>query len=320
MYDPDSPSANSLHYSSDSDHESECENEYGEWRQAAGFNTDAFQVSSNGWVIVSHNGKQRPPTRGTLEGKYYRTHYNWKKYAVHRIVCMTFHRTPKPGETVDHINRNTTDNRVSNLRWATKAQQNKNRIIKKNRRTAMPLVPLEPQDDLPGEIWVKINKRVWISSSGRAQRMSYSIDRLGHKFTPVATSGLSYAAISIDGKEQQFHNVVAKAFGMKLREGETIDHIDQNRANNRLDNLRVATKHQQNENRTLKPTGQTHDSLKDPVLGRSLTSMEWELFPSQIGAARILTTRLGTKVDSSAISKVLKGKYKQHKGWTFKTP
>jgi hypothetical protein len=44
------------------------------------------------------------------------------------MVCKLFNgKKPGPGYTVDHINRNTRDNRACNLRWATYQQQNRNK-------------------------------------------------------------------------------------------------------------------------------------------------------------------------------------------------
>ena len=46
---------------------------------------------------------------------------------VHRLVCEAFHGTsPGPNHTVDHIDRNLTNNHESNLRWATKTEQRVN--------------------------------------------------------------------------------------------------------------------------------------------------------------------------------------------------
>lgn len=56
-----------------------------------------------------------------------------KKYSVHVLVAKMFHINDDPinKTTVDHINRIRYDNRASNLRWATRSEQNKNRIVTK---------------------------------------------------------------------------------------------------------------------------------------------------------------------------------------------
>jgi hypothetical protein len=61
-----------------------------------------------------------------------------KKKVVHRLICSAWHNNTYNYKTVDHINRNSLDNRPINLRWASIALQRKNtnkyinNIINKN--------------------------------------------------------------------------------------------------------------------------------------------------------------------------------------------
>lgn len=85
---------------------------------------------------VRSNGEVFQPTRkvwtkGHVDGscKYYRISYNGKRYCIHRLVAETFIPNPEGKTTVDHIDMNRLNNDVSNLRWATYSEQNRNRSV-----------------------------------------------------------------------------------------------------------------------------------------------------------------------------------------------
>lgn len=64
---------------------------------------------------------------GTINSYGYREiRIKKKSYFVHRLVAETFIPNPENKPTVDHINRDTTDNRLLNLRWATYSEQRDN--------------------------------------------------------------------------------------------------------------------------------------------------------------------------------------------------
>jgi hypothetical protein len=47
----------------------------------------------------------------------------------HEVLRLVGIERPSEHHTADHINRNTLDDRMANLRWATKRQQNENRLL-----------------------------------------------------------------------------------------------------------------------------------------------------------------------------------------------
>lgn len=54
-----------------------------------------------------------------------------KRYSVHRLVALAFHGLPPPDhDSVDHIDRDPTNNRSTNLRWATAIMQATNSCAK----------------------------------------------------------------------------------------------------------------------------------------------------------------------------------------------
>jgi len=58
------------------------------------------------------------------DGKEYRK-------TSHRLVCSAFHDNPNNYSDVDHINRNSLDNRAENLRWCTRKMNMANENTKK---------------------------------------------------------------------------------------------------------------------------------------------------------------------------------------------
>jgi hypothetical protein len=60
-----------------------------------------------------------------------------KTYYVSRLIAETFIENPENKRTVDHIDRNRSNNKIENLRWFTYSEQNYNQIRRpypKNRK------------------------------------------------------------------------------------------------------------------------------------------------------------------------------------------
>ena len=103
------------------------------------------------------------------------------------------------------------------------------------------------------------------------------------------TSG--YVQIIINGKVHQLHRVMAVAFDLPRRDDQdTVDHIDNNPSNDRLDNLRWANRSEQvrHSYTTNKKRASSAPKRSKPVLGRALGTQEWTRYPSTAEAARAL--------------------------------
>lgn len=69
---------------------------------------------------------------GSIVGKSYNSgfvqfNHDDKTYHVHRVIYQMFHGEIEKGLFVDHINRNKQDNRLENLRVATRTENNRNK-------------------------------------------------------------------------------------------------------------------------------------------------------------------------------------------------
>ena len=75
-----------------------------------------------------------------------------RKYKAHRLVFLYHHGyIPKPPEFIDHIDNDRLNNKIENLRVATRAQNNQNAKIRKDNTSGV-----------KGITWCKKNKK-WIT-------------------------------------------------------------------------------------------------------------------------------------------------------------
>lgn len=84
-------------------------------------------VCSNGSVFIPASKRYKAHwTFGWICGSYRIVTYKKKNYSIHRLVAETFIKNPNNYPTVDHIDRNPSNNDVSNLRWASYSMQMRN--------------------------------------------------------------------------------------------------------------------------------------------------------------------------------------------------
>lgn len=80
-------------------------------------------------------------------GGYYRFHVNGKTRKIHRLIAETFIENSMNKPSVDHIDRNRTNNDVSNLRWADYVEQQHNTVCHDRVDN---LYGVHTYEDLPG--------------------------------------------------------------------------------------------------------------------------------------------------------------------------
>ena len=95
------------------------------WKQISAYEYD---VSDDGQVRNRRTQRILKPVTNNV-GRHQvslRKDGNTHQYLVHRLVAEAFIPNPDDKPLVDHIDRNPLNNRVSNLRWCSSAENNRN--------------------------------------------------------------------------------------------------------------------------------------------------------------------------------------------------
>lgn len=102
------------------------------WKAIAGYE-GLYDVSSEGRVRSATMGRLLSQRRQQVNGAYARfivtlwRNNQRKVWSVHRLMLFAFVGPPDPGQVVRHLNGNATDNRLSNLRWGTRQENDADR-------------------------------------------------------------------------------------------------------------------------------------------------------------------------------------------------
>lgn len=212
---------------------------------------------------------------------------------INRLVAKAFIPNPDNLPIADHINTNTKDNRVCNLRWvsaegnmANETTRNKMKESAKANSKNKKLRVRLPREicenpstednfddfeinsarflditDFKNEIWKELiinNRTISVSNFGRVK--SYAVIKTGY-ILKQNINGSDYLSIRIENKTKLVHRLVLTAFEGCPDENLLVDHIDTNRQNNKLENLRWVT-HRENMNNELSIQKIRESSLK----------------------------------------------------------
>lgn len=198
-----------------------------------------YLIRDNGTVWSEIRNRE---LKGTLQRNEYHTVYlsfNDKQYnfMIHRLVAEYFCENPNNYTIVHHKDGNPHNNHADNLEWVNSKINNasENRIKRKEKGEATDFNPNKKwkvcyfdsdyliSDD--GEIWNNKLKKMLIPSKRN-----------------------EYLRASMKNKKYSIHRLVWETFNGPIPEGYCIDHIDGNRANNSISNLRLTTQSENMKN------------------------------------------------------------------------
>jgi hypothetical protein len=295
------------------------EQEQEEWRDLpVELLLSKYQISNLGKIRNKTNNyilTQKPRLSGYIQNGLFLDNNETKQFYIHVLVAKTFIPNPENKPTVNHINKNKSDNSVINLSWATYTEQNykenKNEykttgksinqydlngiFIKKwekaidaerelniDRRNILSVLKgknktssgfiwsyciEEPHE---GEIWKECPlgndyEKIMASNLGRIKKINNPNPTLG----TIRESG--YYEIDVynnkEKKHKKFrvHRLVCMAFIENPENKPFVNHIDENRSNNNVNNLNWMT-NKENLNHSLDINDRTKSNKRSKIV------------------------------------------------------
>lgn len=172
--------------------------------------------SKNGYVIIGIDGKE---------------------YYAHRLAWIYMNGQIPNGSNVDHTNGSRQDNRIANLRLETQSCNFAKSIIHARTAplTSAGLREVLVYDETTGFLF-------WKDCGSRRDKMQRADRACGNE---------GYLGIRLNGKTIRSHRAAWIYVNGHIPEGMDIDHINRNRKDNRIENLRICTRRLNCQNTTL---------------------------------------------------------------------
>ncbi len=112
---------------------------------------DLFEYREDGilvWKVSKGNVKKGDVAGWSQPLGYFRVRIEEKNYLVHRMIFLYHHGYLTPGMQIDHIDGNTSNNRIENLREVTLTQNQQNSKI-----------PSDNTSGVKGVYWCKVQRK-----------------------------------------------------------------------------------------------------------------------------------------------------------------
>ena len=191
-----------------------------------------YLIRDNGTVWSEKRNRE---LKGTLQRNEYHTVYlsfNGKQYnfMLHRLVAEYFCNNPNNYTIVHHKDGDKHNNQASNLKWVNSKINNATENKKPSKEK-----PVSKIADLTKN-WIKLpfNENYAINTDGEVANLKTGLLVRGSERN-------GYLRITIRNKQYSIHRLMWETFNEPIPEGYYIDHIDGNKSNNSLSNLRLVT-------------------------------------------------------------------------------
>ena len=106
-----------------------------EWKDIIDY--PGYKINSNGdvWSKIYQRNISTPLDKYGYKRLQLYKNQKGKNYLLHRLVALYFIPNPENKPTVNHIDGDKTNNCISNLEWATVAEQNRHKfwVLKPNK-------------------------------------------------------------------------------------------------------------------------------------------------------------------------------------------
>lgn len=270
-----------------------------EWRPVVGYE-GIYEVSADGNVRRAIPGRRRPagsllqPSPGRLGYVYVTLSRNGEQaqHPVHRLVAEAFIPLPEglvaQDLVVDHLSEPKSDNRVTNLRWATHGENMEHAAVEAAERRLKGEPPRSRRHELPpvpdDAVWKPlmafgIGGRFEVSNYGHVRRCMPGRNACVGRMVAARLMPQGYVQVKlrVPGKKhgviKTIHILVASAFLPPPQPGErVIDHINGDKTDNRADNLEWVTQ-QENTLRAVE-AGRFHPNGRHVAAKLSLADVE----------------------------------------------